>query len=67
MTYPTEEKTCGIPALTLPPCDKSWGHDGDMHSNGGDGFYSARYAAKHKTRQQAVARLIKQKGKRRKR
>ena len=44
-------KRCDIPACTLPPCDLEWGHDGDMHSNGGDGFYARDYEAEHRARQ----------------
>ena len=44
-------KRCQIPAKTLPPCDLEWGHDGDMHSNGGDGFYASQHLAEHRRRQ----------------
>jgi hypothetical protein len=44
-------RRCGIPARTLPPCDLEWGHDGDMHCNGGDGFYARDYEVEHHARQ----------------
>jgi hypothetical protein len=44
-------KQCGIPAMTLPPCDLEWGHDGDMHANGGDGFYARDHLVEHHRRQ----------------
>lgn len=44
---------CGIPARTLPPCDLEWGHDGDMHGNGGDGFYASQHLEEHRRRQAA--------------
>jgi len=42
---------CEIPAMTLPPCDLEWGHDGDMHANGGDGFYAEQHLDEHRHRQ----------------
>jgi len=42
---------CGIPAMTLPPCDLPWGHDGDMHANGGDCFYARDHDEEHHRRQ----------------
>ncbi len=44
-------KVCRIPAMTLPPCDLPWGHDGDMHANGGDGFYARAHEDEHHRRQ----------------
>jgi len=44
-------RTCGIPARSLPPCDDEWGHDGDLHSNAGDGFYAREYDEEHHRRQ----------------
>lgn len=41
---------CGIPANTLPPCDLEWGHEGNMHANGGDGFYARDYEKEHACR-----------------
>jgi 8-oxo-dGTP pyrophosphatase MutT (NUDIX family) len=37
--------------MTLPPCDLEWGHDGDMHGNGGDGFYAEQHLEEHHRRQ----------------
>ena len=34
----TEE--CGVPAMSLGPCDMPKGHEGDMHGSAGDGFYA---------------------------
>ena len=48
-------KRCDIPARTLPPCDLPWGHDGDMHANGGDGFYAVEYDDEHRRRQRSRA------------
>jgi hypothetical protein len=42
---------CRIPARTLPPCDLDWGHEGDLHSNAGDGFYAREYDREHHQRQ----------------
>jgi len=50
-------RVCGIPACTLPPCDDEWGHDGDLHSNAGDGFYARDYDEEHH-RRQAERQLI---------
>jgi len=47
----TTNRKCGIPAQTLPPCDLEWGHDGDMHANGGDGFYARQHDHEHHVRQ----------------
>lgn len=44
-------RRCEIPARTLPPCDLEWGHDGDMHGNGGDGFYAEWCIDEHRRRQ----------------
>ena len=44
-------KVCGIPGMVLPPCDLEWGHDGDIHSNAGDGFYGRAYLDEHRRRQ----------------
>jgi hypothetical protein len=46
---------CNIPALTLPPCDLPWGHDGEQHANRGDGFAAREHGAEHRRRQEAVA------------
>jgi hypothetical protein len=51
----SSKKRCGIPAHTLPPCDLEWGHLGDMHSSGGDGFYAVDYDGVHEQRQQEAA------------
>ena len=45
---------CNIPSATLPPCDLEWGHDGDQHSNDGDGFLARAYDDDHHLRQQMV-------------
>jgi hypothetical protein len=42
---------CGIPALTLPPCDLEWGHGGDQHANAGDGFFARDHDREHHARQ----------------
>ena len=44
---------CGIPSMTLGPCDLEWGHDGDMHSSKCDGFYASQYLDEHSARQKA--------------
>ncbi len=48
-------KPCGIPAnggmIGYAECDHEWGHDGDMHANAGDGFYSRHTEAEHHRRQ----------------
>ena len=50
-------KRCGIPAnggmIGYAKCDHEWGHDGLMHANAGDGFYSRDTEAEHKRRQKA--------------
>jgi hypothetical protein len=46
------ERRCGIPAMTLPPCDLPWGHDGERHANEGDGFYAREFEAEHRRRQE---------------
>ncbi len=46
-----EKRRCAIPAKTLPPCDLEWGHAGEVHANGGDGFYAREYAEEHHKRQ----------------
>jgi hypothetical protein len=50
------DRRCGIPAKTLPPCDLEWGHDGDCHSNAGDGFYARDYEVEHHRRQKEKRR-----------
>lgn len=47
------EKKCDIPSRTLGPCDKEWGHDGDMHGSCGDGFYAQDHLKEHIRRQYA--------------
>jgi hypothetical protein len=48
-------KRCGIPAnggmIGYAECDLEWGHDGMVHSNTGDGFYSPHTEKKHRRRQ----------------
>ncbi len=44
-------RNCGIPAKTLPPCDLEWGHAGDQHANGSDGFYARDHDTEHHARQ----------------
>ncbi len=51
-------KLCGIPARSLPPCDLPWGHDGDMHANGGDGFYARDHLEEHHRRQREFAEVV---------
>lgn len=46
-----QTRKCEIPAQTLPPCDLEWGHAGDMHANGGDGFYADQHFEEHRRRQ----------------
>lgn len=36
------KKLCGVPSLTLGPCDLAAGHKGEMHSSLGDGFYASK-------------------------
>jgi hypothetical protein len=54
------QQLCGICAnggmLGFAPCDLNWGHDGDMHANGGDGFYSRQNDDEHHRRQRERAR-----------
>lgn len=49
------KKRCGIRAnggmIGYAACDLEWGHDGEQHSNGGDGFYAMGEAAEHRRRQ----------------
>ncbi len=45
------KKLCGIPSMTLGPCDRPWGHPGTMHASEGDGFYASQYEEEHKARQ----------------
>jgi len=53
-----EGKLCGIPAnggmIGYSGCDMPWGHDGDVHANAGDGFYSRTHEAEHRRRQQEL-------------
>lgn len=44
-------KRCDIPSATLGLCDLEWGHVGDMHASGGDGFGARAYEADHAKRQ----------------
>lgn len=44
-------RACGIPAMTLPPCDGPWGHDGVTHVNQCDGFHARDYDKEHAARQ----------------
>lgn len=48
-------KLCAIPAnggmIGYAPCDQEWGHDGDLHSNEGDGYYSRHTDDEHHQRQ----------------
>lgn len=48
-------KLCGIPAsggmIGHAECDMPWGHPGDMHANGGDGFYAYNFDEEHRRRQ----------------
>lgn len=52
-------KLCGIPAnggmIGYAGCDDEWGHDGDLHSNAGDGFYSRTHDEEHHRRQRERA------------
>ncbi len=50
-TEELEPELCGIPSRNVGTCDLSWGHDGNMHANGGDGFYARAYEAEHARRQ----------------
>jgi hypothetical protein len=34
------KKKCGVPSLSLGPCDLPYGHEGDMHVSAGDGFHA---------------------------
>jgi hypothetical protein len=53
---------CGIPAnggmLGFAPCDLPWGHPGDLHGNGGDGFYSPRTDDEHHKRQSVLTKSV---------
>ena len=53
-----EPKVCGIRAaggmIGYAACDEPWGHDGDLHSNAGDGFYSRDTEAEHHARQRSL-------------
>ena len=33
-------KLCGVPSLTLGPCDLLRGHEGEVHASADDGFYA---------------------------
>jgi hypothetical protein len=44
---------CNIPSLSLPPCEREWGHESDMHRNAGDYFYALAYDKEHHRRQRA--------------
>lgn len=48
-------KLCGIRAaggmIGYAACDLNWGHDGMIHYNGGDGFYSRQTEEEHRRRQ----------------
>lgn len=46
-----DERKCDIPARTLPPCDLEYGHEGERHANGGDGFHAQEYEEEHRRRQ----------------
>jgi hypothetical protein len=63
----TGERLCAIPAnggaIGYAPCEWQWGHEGDMHSNGGDGFYNRAHDEEHH-RRQAAKRQAKNGGKR---
>lgn len=37
---PKSDDACGVPSLTLGPCDLPKGHTSDMHASDGDGFWS---------------------------
>lgn len=44
-------RMCLIPSGCVGACELERGHEGDMHSNGGDGFYSREWDDEHKYRQ----------------
>lgn len=48
-------KKCGIEAaggmIGYAACEDEWGHDGDIHSNAGDGFYARQHDEEHHRRQ----------------
>lgn len=46
------DRLCKIPSACGWQCDMPYGHDGDMHGNAGDGFYSRQHLGEHR-RQQA--------------
>lgn len=37
---PNRVITCGVPSLTLGPCDLPRGHEGEQHASADDGFYA---------------------------
>lgn len=51
------KKKCGIQAaggmIGYAACELDWGHDGDVHDNAGDGFYSRQNDAEHHRRQRS--------------
>ncbi|MBA2720767.1 MAG: hypothetical protein H0U52_16230 [Chloroflexi bacterium] len=49
---------CGVPSVTLGPCDLDWGHAGDMHSSACDGFFAWQHVAEHRRRQAVAAQLL---------
>ena len=50
----SERTVCGIPSYNIGTCEEPWGHEGRMHSNGGDGFYARDYDEEHERRQQCL-------------
>ncbi len=50
-----EPKLCGIESAMGWTCDFPWGHDGDLHSSHGDGYYAREHDALHKCRQAKLA------------
>jgi hypothetical protein len=53
-------KKCGIKAaggmIGHAECDLDWGHEGDVHYNGADGFYSRQNDELHHRRQRQRSR-----------
>lgn len=49
-----DPKLCGIPSYNVGSCDLPVGHEGEMHSNAGDGFYARDYEGAHQAAQQAA-------------
>lgn len=50
-----QPKLCGIQAaggmIGRAACDMPWGHEGEVHFNGGDGFYARQHDKEHRRRQ----------------